>query len=383
MAAQLNMETMKAMKSGPAKGYSRVAELLMTPFKITEEFNRAVTLLAAYKGVKANTPGISTEDALQKAKTISDRAHGIYGKENDPALLRKGRGLRAFSTMYIFQRFFHNYLSTMAQMIGRRQAKAAAYMLISPVVFGGAGATLAMPVVKAIFAALDLDDPEEQVYDTALKYFGETGETIARYGVPGIAGVSLKGSLTPNLPDFSEPIDILGPVGGMARNIWDGGKNLTHGEYLKGMEGITPPFIGNVFKGYRETTEGVTTRAGDPVFFGNEQIQGDLGTGLLRAGGFNPVQISKPREIQWNETLLRRRYTERKSRLYSRIVQYFAKPAPERAPAEWADILYDIRKFNARVRSNNLERLVPLISSKTVKARIRRAFRPAKRERLR
>ncbi|NQU02680.1 MAG: hypothetical protein HQ589_00805, partial [Syntrophaceae bacterium] len=61
VAAQLNMEVMNSLKSGSAQKYSRFTELMMTPFKITEEFNRAVTLLAAYKGIKGNDPKKSTE----------------------------------------------------------------------------------------------------------------------------------------------------------------------------------------------------------------------------------------------------------------------------------------------------------------------------------
>ncbi len=383
VAAQLNMETVNALKSGPAQKYGRAVELLMTPFKITEEFNRGVTILAAYKGIIAENPGMNKEEALMKAKKVSDRAHGIYGVENQPALLRKGRGLRAASAMYIFQTFIHNYFTTLSYMIGRKQAGAAAYMMLSPMVFGGAASSILLPAVKLIFKAMREDDPEEKIYQLAEQLFGETGEDIARYGLPGLAGVSLKGSLAPGLPDFEEPLDALGPIGGMMRNIYQGAENITHGDYLKGIEKITPLAMGNVAKAYREATKGVTTRAGDPVFFGNEQIKGDLGTGLMRAAGMNPTKIAKPREIQWNETTLKRQYTERKRMLYSRIIHYHALPVSKKDPSEWRDIIMDIQRFNARVKSNRLDDVVPLITERTIKNRIKMAFRPSKRERAR
>jgi len=383
VAAQLNMETVNALKSGPAQKYSRAVELLMTPFKITEEFNRGTTILAAYKGIVAENPGMSMEEALMKAKKVSDRAHGIYGVENQPALLRKGRGLRAASAMYIFQTFMHNYFTTLSYMIGRKQAGAATYMILSPMVFGGAASSILLPAIKMIFKAMDEDDPEEKIYQIAEELFGETGGDIARYGLPGLAGISLKGSLTPNIPDFQEPLDALGPIGGMMRNIYDGAVNITHGDYLKGIEKISPLAMDNVAKAYREVSQGVTTRAGDPVFFGNEQIKGDLGTGIMRAAGLNPTKIAKPREVQWNETLKRRVYAERKQRLYSRIIRYHAQPVSKKDPTEWQDIIMDIKNFNARVRINGLNEIVPMITAKTIKNRIRRAFRPSKRERAR
>ena len=383
VAAQLNMETVNALKSGPAQKYGRAVELLMTPFKITEEFNRGTTLLAAYKGIMAENPGMSKEDALSKAKTVSDRAHGIYGAENQPALLRKGRGLRAASAMYIFQTFMHNYFTTMAYMIGRRQAAAATYMILSPMVFGGAASSILLPAVKMIFKAMDEDDPEEKIYQVAESLFGETGGDVARYGLPGLAGINLKGSLAPNLPDIQEPLDLLGPIGGMMRNIYQGGQNLTQGNYLKGLEKITPLAAGNVVKAIRETTDGVTTRSGDPVFFGNEQLKGNLGSGIMRAAGLNPIRLSKPREIKWNETTLMRQYSERKRRIYSRIVHYHAKPGKDKNPEEWQDIVDEVLKFNARVKSNGLTRIMSPITPKTIKSRVRRAFRPNKRERMR
>ena len=383
VAAQLNMETVNALKSGPAQKYGRAVELLMTPFKITEEFNRGTTLLAAYKGIMSENPGMSKEDALSKAKTVSDRAHGIYGVENQPALLRKGRGLRAASAMYIFQTFMHNYMTTLSYMIGRRQAAAFTYMILSPMIFGGAASSLALPVVQMMFRAMGEDDPEEKIYQVAEGMFGESGGDIARYGLPGLAGVSLKGSLAPGLPDFKEPLDVLGPIGGMMRNIYQGGVNITQGNYLKGVEKITPLAMGNIAKAYRETSEGITTRAGDQVFFGNEQVQGDLGTGIMRAAGLNPTKIAKPREIQWNETKLKRQYAEKKRRIYSRIVRYHAQPVSKKSFHEWQDIMTDIKEFNARVKSNGLGRVVPKITAKTIKSRVRRAFRPSKRERER
>jgi len=383
VAAQLNMETVNALKSGPAQKYGKAVELLMIPFKVTEEFNRGTTILAAYKGIMAENPGMNREDALLKAKKVSDRAHGIYGVENQPALLRKGRGLRAASAMYIFQTYMHNYLTTLAYMIGRKQAKAATYMLLSPMVFGGAASSLLMPAIKMIFKAMDEDDPEEKIYQIAEELFGEAGGDVARYGLPGLAGVSLKGSLAPNLPDFQEPLDILGPIGGMMRNIYDGAVNITHGDYLKGIEKISPLAMGNVVKAYREVSEGVTTRSGDPVFFGNEPIKGDLGTGIMRAAGFNPIKIAKPREIQWNETTLKQQYAEMKRDIYSRIVRYHAQPVTKKDPDEWHEIVSEIKKFNARVKSHGLTDIVPQITGKTIKARMRRAYRPNKRERER
>jgi len=377
------MEVMNSLKSGFAQKYSRFIELMMTPFGVVEEFNRGVTLLAAYKGIKGNDPKISTEDALQEAKIISDRAHGIYAEENSPSLLRKGEGLHAISSMYIFQTFIHNYFNTMAQMFGKKQAKAFMFMGLSGAVFGGLASSPIIAASMMIFKALGIDDPEEEIYGMAENVFGEAGSDVARYGLPGLAGISLKGSLAPNLPDFDEPMDLLGPIGGMMRNWWDGAVNLTKGDYLKATEKLLPLAAGNVVKGYRETTQGVTTRAGDPVFYGKEQIQGDLKTGLTRAFGFNPIKIAKPREIQWSETQLKRKYSDGKRSIYNEIVRYYGQSEQDRDPEDWKDIIIKARKFNARVKSHGIERLVPLMTSQSIITRLKRSSRPPKKERLR
>ncbi|MCG8618558.1 MAG: PLxRFG domain-containing protein, partial [Desulfobacterales bacterium] len=383
VAAQLNMEAINALKSGPSKKYGRAVEFLMTPFKITEEFNRGVTILAAYKGVRAADPKISKEDALKKAKTISDKAHGIYDKGNTPAVLRAGGGLNALSSIYIFQKFFHNYLATMAQMIGKKEAVASTYMLLSPVAFGGLGASLATPVVQAIFRVVGADDPEERIYQVFEDAFGTTASDMVRFGLPGLAGVNFKGSLAPNLPDFAGPVDMLGPIGGMFRNIWEGGRFILRGDQYKGIERMTPAFIGSAMKGYREATEGVTTKGGAPVFFGDGPVRGDTGTALLKLVGFNPVKTSKPREIQWNETKLRRTYQDRKRSLTDRAIKYLLKPPMEKDPVEWQEIIVDIRKLNARIRANGLTRYVSLITLKTIATKLKKAKRPRKSERLR
>ena len=381
VAAQLNMEAINALKSGPAKKYGRAVEFLMTPFKVTEEFNRGVTILAAYKGIRKQTPSLSKDEALKKAKTVSDRAHGIYDKSNTPTLLRHGGGLNAFQTMYIFQKFFHNYMATLAQMIGRREAVAASYMLLSPAIFGGAGATLILPLAKIVAKLFGADDPEEKIYQVFEDAFGESGSDAARYGLPGLAGVNFKGSLAPNLPDFEGPADILGPIAGMWQNIWDGGKFVLDGDTYKGVEKMTPSFIGSAMKGYREATEGVTTKGGAPVFFGREQVKGDTGTALLKLVGFNPVKTSKPREIQWNEYQLRKTYQERKRKITDRAVKYFM--SRHRDPVEWQDIVADARALNARIKSSDIARYVPLITMKTFKNKIKMARRPRRSERLR
>lgn len=383
IAAQLNMETINALKSGPGKHYSRAVELLMAPFKITEEFNRATTQLAAYKGVMAENPKMSRDNALKKAKEVSDKAHGIYGKENQPTLLRKGKGLSALSSMYIFQTYIHNYFSTLAQAVGRKEAAAATYMILSPVFFGGAGATVLLPAAKMVAKILGADDPEEDIYKVAESLFGETGSDIARYGIPGALGVSLKGSLAPNLPDFSEPLDILGPIGGMIGNIGQGMEYAVRGDGLKAAEKLTPGFIGNMIKGYREATDGITTRNNTPVYFGRKQVKGDTSTGLTRALGFNPTKISKPREIQWNEETKRRHYNDKKRRLYAIMKKYILQSPGERNHEDWMELLFEAKKFNNQIKEKDLRRYVSPITPKSIKQAMRTAFRPKKSERNR
>ena len=227
------------------------------------------------------------------------------------------------------------------------------------------------------------DDPEEKLIQLAEESFG-MGD-IVRNGIMGIGehGVNLRGSLFTRFGTPDTFMDIFGAPGSVVGDIWEGGKNITKGFYREGFEKIAPAGIANISKGIRESTEGVTTRSGTPVYWGKKQVKGDSIDMVLRMLSFNPTGLSTKKEIQWNEYKIQSKYREAKTELYKRLKRFYRKPPSKRNRKDLVEIKSDIRDFNQEIRMKKIDRYVPLITEKSIAISLKRASRPPKREKLR
>jgi len=234
-----------------------------------------------------------------------------------------------------------------------------------------------MAVAKAIASLLGSDDPEEEL----IKILGSSD--IARYGLPAIAGVSIKGSLQVRfgIPDtFS---DIFGAPGQVVGDIYEGMRNISKGYYREGFEKAAPTAIGNISKSFREQHQGVTTRSGNPVFFGKEQIKGTSYDTFLRLLAFSPTGIAEKRDIKWAEQTTRARYNKQKSDLYKRYKRLHSKPPHKRDRNKALVLRADIRDFNQEIRDRKITRYVVPITLKSLRSAFRRMKKPPKGDRLR
>jgi len=388
-APQFNMEALNAIQSKYGKAWGKVIDLSMWMFGVTEKINRATSVAAGYMAL-CKTHNVKLQDSsgklhekfLLKARNASDVAHGVYGKENRPYHMRGDHvGARVLQMTYVFQTFTHNYLQEMARLgLVKKQYGAAAYMAVSGGVLGGLGATVPIGIAKAIAALFDTDDPEEEMIKWADDAFG--GGKLARYGLPGLLGVSLKGSLAMRVGIPGTFVDIFGAPGNVVADIWSGTKNITKGFYREGLEQIAPVAVSNISRGLRESGEGVTTQKGSPVFFGDERLKGNTYDMMLRWLSFNPTGISEKREIQWNEYKVMNRYKERRSELYKRYKRFYFKPPGKRNVEDIINITADIRDFNTEVKRKKISRIVRPITKRSIKQSMR-SLKPSKRERER
>jgi len=388
-APQFNMEALNALQNKYGKAWGQVIDKSMWMFGVTEKINRATTIGANYMALcKKNnvrlrdTSGKLNEKLLLKARNASDVAHGVYEKGNRPYHMRGEHiGARVLQMAYVFQTFTHNYLQEMIRLgLVKKQYGAAAYMALSGGVIGGLGATVPIGIAKAIAALFDADDPEEEMIKWAEDAFG--GGKLARYGLPGLLGISLKGSLATRFDVPETTLDWFGAPGNVVADIWDGTKNLTKGFYREGFEQIAPVAARNISRGLRESKEGVTTRSGSPVFFGKDRLKGNSYDMVLRWLSFNPTGISEKREIQWNEYKTMGRYKEKRSELYKRYKRFYSKPPGKRNTKDKVDILADIRDFNIEVKRKKISRIVRPITKRSIKQSMR-SLKPSKRERER
>ncbi len=346
----------------------------MWMFGVKERINRATTIFANYTALCEKTGkklvdenGNVYNDILIKARDASDLAHGVYGKESRPYHMRGEHiGARILQMTYVFQTFVHNYLQEMLRLgLVKKQYGAAVYMALSGGLLGGIGATVPMFILKIIFSMFGGDDPEEDI----IQALG--GSDLVRYGLPGLAGISLKGSLAINFDMPETTFDLLGAPGSVVADVYEGTKNLTQGFYQEGFEKIAPTAIGNLSRGLRESTEGVTTRNGKPVFWGSERLKGDTVDMILRWLSFSPSGITKKREIQWHDYKIKAKYKERKALLYKRLRQFYMDSPNQRDPAVLAEIIADMNDFNEEIKAKNAEKLVPLITDRSRKQSLR------------
>lgn len=313
---------------------------------------------------------------MEKAKHVSDRAHGVYGKATMPAWTRGAANPAKLA--FTFMKFSQNYGLNMAEMGLKGDYKQVAYMLLSPAVFAGSGASLATPLLALIARGLGIggDDPEEEFYKWAADTFGS--DRLARHGLAGLAGVNLKGSIQMNNPMPRNLQEIFGAPGAIATDTYKGFKHLRKGEVLKGTEALLPTAFGSMFKATREATEGVSTGSYSPVFYGDEPIKADGLDATLRFFSFNPARISGIREKQWHEKKVARKFQDRRNDINTLIKRYYLY-----GKGDIAHILKEIQRYNELVIYSGRRDVRPINPRGQVRRIVRRARRPNRTERLR
>jgi len=398
-AAQYNKEALSLLKSKVGNGYDTMLEVLMMGFGVSEQINRMATIAGSYIGQrkinqkKWDSAGAEQKKVLHKewmanSKKASDMAHGVYSKANRPHYARGANPLaRTAQMFYVFKTFSHNYLQTMYDLgFKTKDRTALLYMALAPAVIGGATSSL---LIKAVIEAFGLlpgapDEPEEAMYEWLEANWGETTEQIVRLGAFGLGGhgVSLKGSLDISIFDVPTTLkDLMGAPGSLVSDVVVGGKSILRGDFAKGIERISPNFIGSGIKAYRESTQGVTTSSNAPLFYGREVVKLDGMETIIRGLTFNPARIAKIRERQWKERKVEQNMADLRHDIYARIKAFYNRPKEKRSKSRYMDILEEIRVYNVLVQRSG--KPFPVITHKSIKNNLRRAFRPSRRERLR
>jgi hypothetical protein len=311
---------------------------------------------------------------MEKAKHISDRAHGTYGKETIPAWAR-GSG-NPLKLTYTFQKFSHNYMLNMIEMGLKGDKKQASYMLLSPMLMGGAGATLVTPLVAAFASALGAgDDPEEEFYAWAEETFGS--DAIARHGLPGALGINLKGSIEMNNPIPTTMGELFGAPQAIIKDVLKAGEYAGKGEMMKAGEALLPTAVGSAIKAVREGREGLTTGSYSPVFYGDEPLKASTPEQFIRALSFNPSRISGIREKQWHEKQVAAKYNKRRAEVVEKFKRYYIFD-----DGNYQELMVEYRRYNEMVKGSGRNDIT-LLSRQSIKRAVARAKKPNRTERLR
>ena len=393
----VNQEATGVLRTWFGNGWKWVAEKMMLGMELTERFNRAVTIAAAYRQLTAQhkggeLSGAEKESYLKQAKEMSDKAHGIYGKTNLPSWARgTSVGAQALRAFYVFKPYGHNYMQELYNIgFNQRDMKGFAWMLLSPMILAGPTATVAwnlMPAavraVCAVFGIEPPDDPEEALYRWVEDEFGGYAGRVSRYGALGLAGINIAPSMSMMFTRDSVPRtiwDLFGAPGSAVKDVAEGTASLARGDVLKGAEALSPALLSAPIRAYREYKEGVTTRDNQPVFYGNEPLKSTAGQSLIRMFGFNPAGIAEKRDRQWSERMTAREYSEARTEIYARLRRYYLNP--KRTQADFAELADMIRAYNARVRRSRPHG-VTLITSRQLRSLRKKMVVAPKRERER
>ena len=391
---QFNHEAMNALQGKLGAKFNKLMEYGMVGFKVTEMMNRVSTIMAAYQGIKEKTEGEWTKEkheaALNKAKEISDRAHGDYSKGNQPAFTRGGGVAGNLAKMaYIFKMYQHNYLLNMKKLGFDKEYKALAYMAISPAILAGAGASVMTPIISAFAGALGIggDDPEEEFYKWIEREVGGTAASYARTGAIGMGGygMSLGGNMDINIMQYPKNFyELLGAPGGVAKDLVDGFKSIQQGDYLKGFEKVLPGSASSPVRAIRESTEGFTTAKNTPIYYGREQLKLDAIEAAMRTFGFNPARTAIIRDKQYGEKKASAVMQDQLNSIYSKAKKVFMSPASDRSEKDIANIMELMTQYNDAIKADEtLKRTrTPLTWSRIMRG-VNRQLKPQKSERLR
>jgi hypothetical protein len=365
---QHTMDVMGEMQGEFGEKWGKLMGASMWLFGKSEQWNRGATMLAAYRlGTKA---GLSDTEAQKKAKEASDKAHGLYGKATLPSWAQGQNPIAKVGQMfYVYLKFAHNWMQMMYDLgVKRHNLKALVWAMASPVVLGGGSSFLMkgalLAVISAIMSALGDDrDPEKLVYDTIREHLGDEGETIARYGLSGLANVDISGSMSVDPAVPTKAYDLLGAIGGVAKDFGDAVHLMGTGQYLRAAETFLPVGLGNYLRAFRET-EGVTTRKGRPVFDKrNKQFKPTTGETARRVAGFRSARVAGVQQRQWEKTREGKKFDAKRSRIYEMYRAYLSN----RKLGDYRKVLKEMKKYNEQVRALKKSNIPPVEKKEVVR----------------
>ena len=341
-------------------------------------------MLAGYRLAKKQ--GLSNEEAAKRAKEASDKAHGLYGKATLPSWAQGQNPLAKVGQMfYVYLKFAHNWMQLMYDLgVKKRNMKALVYAMASPVVLGGGSSFLMksafLAVISALMSALGDDrDPEKLVYDSIRDHFGETGETAARYGLTGLIGnVDISGSMSvdPGVP--TKAYDLLGAIGGVAKDLGDAAGFLSTGQFIRAAETALPVGLGNYLRGIREI-QGVTTRKGRTVFDRrNKPFKPTAGETAKRFSGFRSARSAGVQQRQWEKQRQGKKFDEKRAKIYERYRSYLAN----KNLGQYRKVLKEMKEYNKQVRKLGPRSGIPQITPSSLKRQAKGFRQPTKRKRL-
>lgn len=366
-------------------------------FHNIEVANREVTALAAYRLAKDAAGGrIDPVQAYKVASNAVYDAHFDYSSSNRPRWMRQSWQKVLFQFKMYAQHMFYTLGRSFTQSFKgetpeiRRQAQKEflGYMLMHTLAAGVTGLPYAVQAIfgaaaQGIHAAVsDNDspwDPEVALKNWLTDELGGFASTAITDGVVNALGIDLHSRvgiqdlLWRSPPEGTEGKDLyvyymeqmLGPtIGGIGLNFANGYDKMAKGDWLGGIQTVTPAAVKNLVKTYSEATNGVTTSSGEEVVPADEFSGFEL---AAQAFGFSPSRIGQAYDAR---TAIKNVQSDLSGRRTQLLQRYFANAM---SGDDNSDVLEDIQAYNRSNPTNAItgEVIVKAIRQKQ-KARLKK-----------
>ncbi len=335
-----------------------------------EKFNRTSTGLAAYRVGKEN--GMGHDEAVTFAKQIVYDSHFLYGKANMPSWARGGTAQKFARAAYTFRSFTHNYLGMMAHLLSNQGVAgklAFARSLRNIFLMGGLSSIPFFEMFARLLSWLIGDDDE----DTLTKIRGYLPHNwmkdIVVYGLPGLFGIDLSGSLSIEVPRNFK--DIIGVPYAMMEDTMNMIESLRSGDTYRAVSEtpVTPMAIRNAMRGLELYTTGQRTRSGRDVNRPGERGPKKIsGYEAVRKGvfGLQPTSVSKGYK-QYESNRRMEKTLERKQQLWANRYVHALRRDDDR---EKKKILKELFAWNARaIRDKKYYKIISI--GRSVQSRLK------------
>jgi|GEM_PF-3291121 len=380
---QFARDALATYRDTAGKSWSWLMGKTLMLFGATEQLNRGSTLLAAYR--LARQAGADHETAMARARETSDRAHGVYDRATQPAWTwGTSAGSRLGQSWYVYKKYGHNYLQLVHELFQKKDWQAATFALAAPMALGGLGSQVLMSIVKALFVAGGSDDdPEKWLYDFIRKNLGGESEELARFGLLGLlTGTDMSGSLGTMIDIPDTVTDVLGPMGGMARDVLAGIGFFAAGQPGRGAEKILPTGLSKILQAARESSQGVSTSKNFPVVGPDgKRLVPTTGESAAKAFGFRPAREAMARARTSEAIEEEKRWSEKRDRIYSRFRAFTLAGGTD--AGERQSLVTAVADYNKGVADAGLSGRVSYITREALLRQTERLDRPTRREQAR
>ena len=334
---------------------------------MAEKFNRTSTGLAAFR-IGMNEKGMTEKEAIEFAKKVIYYTHFLYGQMNLPSAFRGGDINKVLRSAYTFRTFTHNYLSAVTHLFkneGWAGKKAVAVSLRNIIIMGG---LTSIPFFKALSEVLlwALDDDDEDAMTLIRKQLPhEWMKDIATYGLPGVGGFDLTGSLSIEVPrNWAD-------IAGVPYSIYEDTANMIEsaksGATWRAVSEtpFTPIVMRNAMRGFELWQEGQRTRGGKDINYPGEAGARKITTteALKKALlGLQPTSVSSGYKSFAATSKMRTSMAERKTKWADRLVNAIRKKDDVerkrvlREISEWNRMATESKKFYRRVNIRQMIR---------------------------